>query len=240
MADIVRAIELEKEYVNKKIKGEIPFVLIDAIKKCGFRSFEEYFDTKKRYQFRELEFVSKDITQAEIVPEILTVLENGTIGVWFIDSIETCVFSGNQGLKDYNKDYCIENNITVYPLLSGGGAIVHQYGDFSFGVSCPESIHMDAVYLLNRISKLIQKYTDKTVEVDGNDILVDGKKVCGSTTYCKNGLFLFIAYFSFNDKTELIDIICNKETTKRPSYIDFMTRDELRQEVAKWLRLTST
>ena len=240
MADIVKAIEVEKEYITKKINGKAPFRLIDAIKKCGFRSLEEYLDTKKRYQFRELKFISKDITQEEIVPEILTVLESGTIGAWFIDSTKTCVFSGNQGLECLNEEYCIENNIAVYPLLSVGGAIVHQDGDFSYGVSCPESLNIDASFILDRTRYIIQKHTKKNVVVDGNDILIDGAKVCGSTTYCKNGLFLFIAYFSFNDKTELIKNICNKETAKSPAYIDFMTRNELKQEVAKWLRLTST
>ena len=236
MADIVKAIEVEKEYITKKINGKAPFHLIDAIKKCGFRSFEEYFDTKKRYQFRELKFISKDITQEEIVPEILTVLEAGTIGAWFIDSTKTCVFSGNQGLEYLNEEYCIENNIAVYPLLSVGGAIVHQDGDFSYGVSCPESLNIDASFILDRTRHMIQKYTKKNVTVDGNDILIDGEKVCGSTTYSKNGLFLFIAYFSFNDKTELINAICNKKTDKKPGYIDFMTREDLKQEVLTWLK----
>ena len=239
MSDIVKAIEIEKEYLSDKMNGKESFHLIDAIKDCGFKSLEEYFEVKRRYGFRELEFISKDITQDEIVPEILTVLEAGTIGVWFINSTKTCVFSGNQGLEDFNEEYCAKNNITVYPLLSAGGAIVHQDGDFSFGVSCPENLNIDASFILNKTRHIIQKYTKKNVTVDGNDILVDGNKICGSTTYCKNGLFLFIAYFSFNDKTELIEAICNKKTDKKPSYIDFMTREDLKLGVMRWLKITS-
>lgn len=241
MADIIKAIELEKTYLAEKLNNcKEPFHLVDAIKKCGFKSLEEYFEVKKRYEFRQLEFTVKDITQEEIVPEILTVLEAGTIGVWFINSTKTCVFSGNQGLKNFNEEYCVKNDITVYPLLSNGGAIVHQNGDFSFGISCPKSLNIDAFFVLYRIRHAIQKYTNKKVTVNGNDILIDGAKVCGSTTYCKNDLFLFIAYFSFNDKTELIETICNKKTDKKPGYIDFMTREVLRQEVLVWLKLIST
>jgi lipoate-protein ligase A len=123
--------------------------------------------------------------------------------------------------------------------LSGGGIIVHQDGDFTYGLSCPESIRVDANYILDRTRHIIQKYTDKKVTVDNNDILVDGLKVCGSTVYNKNGLFLILVYFSFNDKTELINTICNKKTDKAPSYIDFMTREELKQEVLSWLRINS-
>lgn len=237
MADIVKAIEIEKEYLEHRMKNEEPFHFIDVIKECGFRSLEHYFEEKRNYEFQQLEFIGKNITQAQIVPEILTVLEDGTIGVWFIDSTETCVFAGNQGMKDFNEQYCIDNNIKVYPLLSSGGAIVHQDGDFSFGISCPESLHVDARYILKFVKQILQKHTIKHVSVDGNDILVDGNKICGSTTYYKNGLFLFIAYFSFNDKSELIYDICNKETMKTPTYIDFMTRDELRQEVYEWLKI---
>lgn len=239
MADIVKAIEVEKEYITKKINGKAPFRLIDAIKKCGFRSLEEYLDTKKRYQFRELEFAFRYISQEEVEDELLTVFDNGTIGVWFCDHAKTCVFGGRQGLENFNEEYCIKNGIAVYPYLSNGGIIVHQNGDFTYAVSCPTSLQIDHTFFLERTRYILQKYTNKKVTIDGNDILVDGQKVCGSTVYNKNGLFLFMAYFSFNDKTELIKNICNKKTDKMPSYINFMTRNELKQEVAKWLRLTS-
>lgn len=239
MANIVKAIEIEKEYVAEKIKGKAPFALIDEIKKCGFRSFEEYFDTKKKYQFRELEFAFRYISQEEVESELLTVFDKGTVGIWFCDHPKTCVFGGHQGLGNFNEEYCVENDIVIYPYLSNGGIIVHQDGDFTYAVSCPVSLQIDHAFFLERTRYILQKYTNKKVTVDGNDILVDGQKVCGSTVYNKNGLFLFMAYFSFSDKTELIKSICNKKIDKEPSYIDFMTRDVLKQEVAKWLKVTA-
>lgn len=233
--DILKAIEIEQTYLNHKLKGEKTFNLIDEIQKCGFKSLEEYFDTKKTYQFSELEFAVKNITQEEVIDELKTVFNDGTIGLWLCDHPKTCIFGGINGLENFNEDYCIENNLTVYPYLSGGGIIVHQDGDFTYGLSCPENICIDAKYILEKTSNILQKYTDKKVTVDNNDILVDMSKVCGSTTYKQNGLFLILVYFSFNDKTELINAICNKQSGKTPSYIDFMTREELKQEVLKWL-----
>lgn len=237
MADIVKAIELEKTYLAEKLNGKEPFHLVDVIKECGFKSLEEYFEVKKRYEFRQLNFTVKDITQEEVFGELTTVFENRTVGLWLCDHPKTCVFGGVQGLKDFNEEYCIKNNITIYPYLSNGGIIVHQNGDFTYGLSCPANIYSDAGYILDRTRHMLQKYTNKKVTIDGNDILVDGSKVCGSTVYNKNGLFLILVYFSFNDKTELIETICNKKTDKKPGYIDFMTREVLRQEVLVWLRI---
>ena len=239
MNDIVKAIEKEKEYLYNKINNKKSFNLVDAIKDCGFKSLEEYRAVKRRHEFRHLEFVVKDITQEEVLDELSTVFENGTIGLWLCDHPKSCVFGGIQGLKDFNEEYCIENNITVYPYLSAGGIIVHQDGDFTYGLSCPAKINVDSEYILNGTRSILQKYTDKKVTVNGNDILVDGLKVCGSTTYVKNGLFLILVYFSFNDKTELINVICNKKTNKNPSHIDFITREDLKLEVMKWLSIIS-
>lgn len=239
MCDIIKAIEIEKEYLYNKINNKQSFNLVDAIKNCGFKSLEEYHAVKRRHEFRQLEFTVKNITQEEVVNELSTVFENNTVGLWLCDHPKTCVFGGFEGLKNFNEEYCIENNITVYPYLSCGGIIVHQDGDFTYGLSCPEKIKVDCEYILNGTKHILQKYTNKKVTVNGNDILVDGLKVCGSTTYVKNGLFLILVYFSFNDKTELINAICNKKTNKNPSYIDFITRENLKLEVMKWLSIIS-
>lgn len=233
--DIIKAMEIEQTYLHHKLIGEKTFNLIDEIQKYGFESLEEYFDAKKTYQLSKLEFTVKNINPDEVVDELKIVFENNTTGLWLCDHPKTYVFGGINGLENYNENYCIENNITVYPYLSGGGIIVHQDGDFTYGLSCPANLNIDANYILKRTSEILQKYTDKKVTVNGNDILVDMLKVSGSTSYKQNGLFLILVYFSFNDKTKLINNICNKKSDKIPGYIDFITREELKQEVLKWL-----
>lgn len=238
MGDIVKAIEKEKEYIAYRLKNEEPFHLVDAVKECGFESLEEYFNAKRSYKFSKMEFTLTECKQSEIVSEAKRIIENGLTGVWFADSDETAVFNGFEGEKSFNAEYCSLNNLLVFPLLAAGGTIVHKAGDFSWGVSCPQNQNMNAAFLLNGVKDILQKHTEKTVTVAGNDILVDGGKVCGSTVYQMNGIFLFISYYSFSDKTELIKTICRKLTRKTPSYIDFMTRAEFKQEVAAWLKLS--
>lgn len=231
MRDIAGAIEMERAYLDHRMKGEEPFHLADAIKEFGFNSLDEYFREKKSYQFLHMNFKWTEVKQAEIVSEAARILTNKLVGIWSADSDTTCIFNGFSGTKSFNERYCIENNIPVFPLLADGGTIVHQKGDYSWGVACPINLGMNAHFFLALLKDILQKHTAKEVVVDGNDILVDGEKVCGSTVYNKNGIFLFISYFSFNDKSKLIDEICNKKSKKTPSYISFMTREEFKREI---------
>lgn len=233
--DIVKAIEKEKEYLSYRMKGAEPFHLIDAIKECGFDSLDAYFNAKTEYMIRQTAKTMTECAQSEIVSEAVRIIHNRLTGVWYAYSDKTCVFNGNSGADTYNAEYCAENGIPVYSLGAMGGTIVHSYGDLSWGIALPSSIAVGCDYFLNHIADIMQKHTDKMVTVSGNDILVDGKKVCGSTVYTVNGVFLFISYFSFSDKTDIIRAICNKETQKIPGYIDFMTSDDLERGVMEWL-----
>ena len=235
MADIVKAIEKEKEYLSYRMKGEEPFHLVDAVKECGFDSLDAYFAAKTEYMIRQTAKTVTECAQSEIVSEAVRIIQNRLTGVWYAYSDQTCVFNGDCGAQTYNAEYCAENGITVYSLGAMGGTIVHSDGDLSWGIALPSDIYADYAYFLNHIADIMQKHTEKSVTVSGNDILIDGEKVCGSTVYKVNSIFLFISYFSFSDKANLIQVICNKETQKVPTYIDFMTRDTLKREVMEWL-----
>lgn len=239
MADIVRAIEKEKEYLANRIKNEEPFHLVDAVFECGYETLEDYFKAKMEYEFRRQISGVIELTQPQVLSEVERVLTNKVSGVWFADHDNTCVFNGDTGAESFDVEYCDKCGIPVYSLGAGGGTIVHQEGDFSFGVSCLKEIGITSEYFLEGSRDILQRYTEKPVIIDGNDILVDGEKVCGSTEYNQNDMFLMLAYFSFNDKTELIGNICNKDTVKIPGYIDFISRSEFKQEVAEWLQVHS-
>ena len=238
MNDIKKAIEIEEYYIECRMKGEYPFHLADKIRECGFESLEEFQEEKKEYMFHNLDFKFHEVTQAEIVPEVHRILTDKVIGIWFANSDETCVFNGNQGEQTYNKEYCEENGITTYNYLTNGGSIVHKSGDFSFGVSCPLEHQVEVGFILNHLKNILQKHTDKTLVVSGNDILMDGSKICGSAVYRVNGIFLFLSYFSFCDHSDLVGEICPlPKSGKIPTYIDFMTRDQFRTEVSEWLQV---
>ena len=238
MKDIEKAIEIEKTYLEHRMKGEYPFHLVDKVKECGFESLDEYFEAKKKYRLNKLDF---EFIEQEPITGILKCIElfsQQKAFVLFANSDIPFVFLGENGVID--SEYCNKNNIPIVPIFTGGGSIVNLEGDFSFAVCCPVNIIDDANYILKEVSTLLQKYTDKEIAVDGNDILIDGKKVCGSATYKKHNYFMFVGYFSFSDKTDLISNICKTtKTGKDVGYIDFINRDAFRKEVSEWLKVHS-
>ena len=245
MSDIIKAMEYEAEYLSCRMSGEYPFHLVDKVKECGFDSISEYYEEKRNKKFNELNFYFIVKSTNDCIEEGFRLLDTKTTGVVFVDCDETFVYTGES--KQFNEGYCAENNIPVYPLNMKGGAIVGSDGDFSIGICIPENLGVDAGYMLNKVKELLSKYAS-SVEVDGNDIMQNGYKVCGTTGYRKNEMYLFIAHFSFSDRTELINEICyvpstfslrraTVQTAKTPGFIEGVTREELKHEVAEWLRL---
>lgn len=234
MTDIVKAIAKEQEYLSYRTKGEEPFHLVDAVKEFGFETLEQYFAEKRDYEFSNLALEVIETTPMEIIPEVYKTMGEKKSAVLFADTEHTHVWSGNG--SQFNESYCSECGISIYPLRAGGGTIVSAKGDFSLVICLPDDVGVDTAYFLDKLSGIFGKYTD-SVTVAGNDILLNGQKICGSAIYRNNDMKCFEAHFSFNDNSELIESICHKQSGKTPGYIDFMTREELRKEIAEWLSI---
>lgn len=236
--DILKAIDIENVYLEYKLSNATPpYQLVDEIKRYGFESLEEYFDNKKEYEFSKLTFTIKNIPSSECLTEGLRMLDEKDVGIFFSDTEDIIVYSCNS--KPCNKKYCQENNIIVYDNLPvGGGAIVSNKGDFVLGLCIPDNLNISSHFILNKIAYILDKYMDN-VEVIDNDILVNGGKVCGMTYLRNNGMIIYLAHFSFSDKSKLIESICHdgidNGAVKRPSYISNMDKDILKMEVMKCL-----
>ena len=229
MSDILKAIEKEKEYLSYRMNGKEPFHLANAIKEYGFESLDEYFKAKKYYKVSRLPFVVIETTPEQAVAEVLNTIAAKKTAILFAETKETLVWNGD-GSK-FNDSFCVECNIPVYPLQTGGGTIVSTAGDLNIGICVPQHMGVDALFILSGFADIFRKHTDKEVCVSGNDVLVDGCKVLGSSTYNSNGMFMLITPVSLSEKTELIASICTKHSAKQPSHIDFMDGATLRQEV---------
>lgn len=236
MGDIKKAVEKEKEYLSYRTKGEEPFHLVDAINECGFDSLAAYFEAKKTYEFEHLDFEVFDVDPEGIGIYYVSkcIIEKRTAYIP-IDVQYTFVWVGDGSA--YNAQYCSDCGIPAYPIHSQGGAIVNAKGDFNVAIVVPESIGVNAEYFLHKLADILQSHTDRKIEVVGNDVLLDGQKVLGSSTATNNDMFSFVAAVSLVDKAELISQICTKHSSKTPAYIDFLTCDELESEVRKWLNV---
>ena len=233
--NIVGAINKEREYLSFRMKGEEPYSFLEEIKKYGFETIEDFVKAKKDYKFslNKFEVVNTNVEKA--IGEVLKAMEQKHTSVLFAVTDRTIVWNGNGG--NYNVEYCAECNISVYPLYTGGGTIVSTPGDLNVGICFPENNMFDSIYILNKFAEIFKKYTDLPVEVAGNDILINSYKILGSSIYRSNGMFMFITPVSMSEKSQIICDVCLKHSTKQPSHIDFMTADQLREEVEKWLKI---
>ena len=234
MADIVRAIEREKEYLAHRMKGEEPFHLVDAVQECGFEGLDEYFEAKKEFQFKSLEFEVIETTPLLAIGTVVKAVATKKPAVVMVDIDQTVVWPRNDA--EYNKNYCIEHNIPILAVpTAGNGALVSLAGDLGVGICVPRNIGVTHESVIDGFIQIFRKHTDKPVYNEGNDIMCDGKKICGFAFFQTPDVVMVISPVSLTEKSELISKICMKKQTKIPGYIDFMTRDELRKEVAEWL-----
>lgn len=237
MSDIVKAIEKEKEYLSYRMKGEEPFHLADAMRECGFASLDEYFEAKKKYDFNAISFAVIDANSPlECVDDIFAVITGRKNAVIFVDINHTVAWT--QVNSGCNVEYCKQHGIPIIPVgAKGTGTLVSTPNDFGIGICIHEDNRFNLDFFVNGFVEIFRKYTDKEIVNQGNDIMYDGKKVCGFTFYDLNNMFMIISPISFSEKAELVANICtNKPQTKEVGYIDFMDRDDLRREVEAWLK----
>ena len=235
--DIEKAIKIEKEYQQARMLGEYPYHLVDKIRECGFETLDEYFSAKPGYYFGKCAFEVIETTPVRAITDVLDSIRNKKTAVLFADTVDTIVWNGDNSL--YNSDYCVEKGIPVLPIKTAGGTIVSTHGDLNIGICVPKETGVDAKFILDGLASIFRKYTDKKVTVERNDILIDGYKVLGSSTYDAFGMFVLITPVSMTEKMNLISSICLKKSEKIPARIDFMDATTLRQEVSEWLSIQS-
>lgn len=235
MSNIVKAIEKEKEYLSYRMKGQEPYSLQDALKECGFDSLDEYFKAKRKYEFRSLGFKVVETSTLNAIVEVVKAIFAGKPAVVMVNIDQTVVFP--RGEAEYDKDYCITHGIPILAVpTAGNGALVSCAGDLGVGICVPKNKEFTPEFIIDGFINIFRKYTDKPVYNEGNDIMCDGKKVCGFAFFKTPSILMLASPISLTEKSELISKICKKKQTKIPGYIDFMTRDELRREVSEWLQ----
>lgn len=235
MADIVRAIEKEEEYLAYRMKNEEPYHLADAIKEFGFDSLEDYFDAKRDYKFNQLTFSYTEKSPSECVDHILHMLNTKETGVIFIDSDETFVFVGENA--KYDHEYCDENDIPVYPLRAYHGTVVSTPGDLTIGFCFPEILEATIKPISNKLKSIFSTYMNE-VDIEGNDISLNGQKICSSIMYHQNGMMCLVYHFSFNDNSDLIKtIFYSSSNIEIPTFIRGLTSTLFKKVVKLWLRV---
>lgn len=141
------------------------------------------------------------------------------------------------GNEEIDYELCKKLNVEVVDIGYSGGTIISSTKDLSMMIVFPKSLELTNEILINKFVEIMSKYIDN-VTVDGNDILVNGEKVCGtSLTYLLNSV-AWTASISFDDYSDYISKICKKPPIKKPSYVDsnLLSKDKLEAEILEWLQ----
>ena len=145
--------------------------------------------------------------------ELSRMLLAGQEGVIVVRSVGPAVWTGR--LSTFDAEYCAEHGIPVAYGEYIGGSIVTADGDLSvmwitYGKNDYARRAADAMLELLRIHGI-------SAEIDGNDVLADGKKVAswaGATT--TTGWYQGAFHASVGLDPELIRRICTKPMEKTP------------------------
>lgn len=238
MTRIEKGIEINEKHmyhVLNDIPEEVSFA--DQILALGYQNLEEFFEEKAVKEMQDiLKGTETSTHMMDLLFNLSIYIKRRNPGIISIYTDETCVCHGNNTEKILNKNYCIEHNIPIYPYDSFGGNIVATKEDYGIAILIPTSIDVSFNLVTEKIINLLKQYYED-VQMQGNDILINGKKVIGSGVFGDQELTVMLFYFSMSDKGELISAICGEPVSdKTPGYIDIITGEQVRKELLSWLQ----
>lgn len=237
--NVLQGIKIQEKYLHDiEENGESNIVFADAIKDLGFSSLDDFFSQKSLYLMRQAlcgNYLHS--TTAEIMNLSRRYIQSKEYVVVDADTDTTCVHLGQGKDTVIDMDYCMEHGIEIYPYDGYGGAIVSGKGDYSLTMVLPDNIDIGAPVVLNQIKTLLlQHFND--VEVQGNDVLLDGKKVVGATTAQADGVVFLGFAVSFAIQPTVVTAVCGTPRTgKQIGNIDpeIYSREQFKKELLEWL-----
>ena len=146
---------------------------------------------------------------AEIALRIMGEHGEGRIALF---SSELAVVYGSP--QYVNIPACIRRGIFMFPAAHLAGAIVCFPGDLSimelrYGHG---SFGSDAIKTAER---LVKTHSEHAL-IDGNDLLVDGKKIASWADISLSGYYQSVVHFSVHSDVDLIRELCKKPMVKTP------------------------
>lgn len=231
MKDLQKAMQVEQQLRDEgkyNIRSLAPL-----IKEFGYNTSKEYLEERDTYLFQNWKPEVVNPSMESIQEFCLNSIKNGEdkIIIPYGDGLHAW-----HGTAEIDYDLCKELGIQVIDLGYEGGTIIGSEKDLSMMVIMPSEIKLGQETVLNKVVEILSKYIPNVTWV-GNDILINEGKVCGITYRELGSVIVFTAQFSFDDYSEYIEKICNKKSTKTPSFInsELLTKDQLEKEILDWL-----
>lgn len=109
--------------------------------------------------------------------------------LFYINEPSIIIGRNQNTAEEINQQYVDDNNIQVVRRMSGGGAVYHDLGNFSFClIKDDDGSFRDFKSFTDPMIEALHKMGATGAELQGrNDLLIDGKKFSGNAMYAKNG-----------------------------------------------------
>lgn len=116
-------------------------------------------------------------------------LVNEPILLFYINEPSIIIGRNQNTVEEVNQAYIDENHIHVVRRMSGGGAVYHDFGNFSFCfIKDDDGSFRDFGKFTKPVIDALHKMGVTGAALQGrNDLLIDGKKFSGNAMYVKNG-----------------------------------------------------
>ena len=233
--DIKTAIEQEALYLHKKLEEHDENARIyDYIGPCGYDDVNEFYWDKQKYLFKSQPFIIVEEPYIDLAFTAEYYRDKIPAFLYTIDCSEDYAFIPN----DFDNTEILEENNLV-PLKIGydarNGVIISSDGDLRIYLIFDGDIEVPCTIFLDFLKETLEEYYDNVV-VDGNDILINNKKVIGTVEFRYADMNSVVFQCTFNDRVELIREICGN-TPKTPGFIDknIISPETLKNKFIQWL-----
>ena len=190
------------------------------------RSYNLHIDNKTKQRLvRKLKFYhymqTIFIDYEEFTPELAQQYFSNNKSVFKLGNFieKTAVIQRDKGFTNEI------NQLNQLNVPAGGGTIIEDVTDLEGGCFIPLAYSLSVHDLLQEMYEILNQLFPHCCMVDNNDILYNGLKVFGCTSWVDNINQLLKCTFHFSlreDVTSDVQIYCNKETQKQVGYLPIM------------------
>lgn len=109
--------------------------------------------------------------------------------LFYINAPSIIVGRNQNTIEEVNQPYVEANDVRVVRRMSGGGAVYHDLGNFSFCfIKDDDGSFRDFASFTQPVIEALHKMGASGAELQGrNDLLINGKKFSGNAMYAKDG-----------------------------------------------------
>lgn len=139
--------------------------------------------------------------------------------LFYINEPSIIIGRNQNTIEEVNQEYIDQHHIHVVRRMSGGGAVYHDLGNFSFCfIKDDDGSFRDFGKFTQPVINALHKMGVTGAKLEGrNDLLIDGKKFSGNAMYVKNGRMTAHGTILFDSDLEAVNSALKPRQSKMES-----------------------